>query len=74
MLRFLPSRAVLLSALAAFVAIAATWLRLDARKAERAALREKDFKHAQDIWSASARARRNRADGVRPHANRGWRD
>ena len=72
--RLIPSRSAIYVALMACAAVFLAWVRVDARKAERAAIREKEFGHVEDIWSASARARRDRANGVRPHANKGWRD
>lgn len=74
MLGFLPSKSAIYAALMTFVAVFLVMIRADAKKAERAALREEEFEDVEELWSASARARRDRANGLRPNAAKGFRD
>lgn len=72
--KFLPSKAGLYAAIGVGITFAVEWLRHDAKKDDRAKQKNKDSDHAQDISDNVSDGRRDRADGVRPHKDAGFRD
>ncbi|MEM9968475.1 MAG: hypothetical protein AAF755_10275 [Pseudomonadota bacterium] len=61
-------------AVVTFLFIFASFLRRDARKDRDLEAYIQELEHAQDIQRRLDRARRDRRDGMRPHADRGYRD
>lgn len=61
-------------ALAGVVLAGLAWLRRDARRDAHAQGNREEAGRANRISEKAASARRDHADGLRPYADRGWRD
>ena len=72
-MRFIPTRAAIWGAVAAFLAAAVAWARRDARKDQAQEAELEDLKHADEIRD---RVSDNRADPdrMRPYDDAGYRD
>jgi len=72
--RFVPSKIVLYSALAAFGASALAWIRWDAKRDYAKKLELDDYEHAEDIENRVAHDRSAPDERLRKYDSAGWRD
>ncbi|MFV1530505.1 MULTISPECIES: hypothetical protein [unclassified Phaeobacter] len=72
-MRFIPSRAAVLAALAAGFAAFLAWLRRDARQQITETLEKKDLRNANAITDRVSSARAD-PDSVQPYSDAGYRD